>query len=361
VPSLRSALLVRRQPPQAGALARSQRMRAQAFCIALLCFAIVPGPAGGSDTARGDAAGATAGFVVPDWLFPIGTPAPAVAAPDPSAEVRVPGSEARYTTAQVKDLFAAPDWHAGEHPPMPEVVARGRRPGLYACGYCHLPDGAGRPENATLAGLPAEYIVQQVRDIASGARSSAWTGPPYRPATLMQQAARLASDQETRAAADYFSSLRLERPRADVVEAERVPRTQAFSWVLVAADGGGEELLGTRLIEIPRDLESHEHRDSHARYVAYVPPGSLERGRQLAVTDTSSLPSCASCHGTDLRGVGPVPAIAGRSPSYLLRQLIAFRTGARDTPAGAPMRSLVAGLDLEEMIAVAAYAAAQPP
>jgi cytochrome c553 len=244
---------------------------------------------------------------------------------------------------------------------MPGVVAHGRRPSLYACGYCHLADGRGRPENATLAGLPAEYIVQQLRDFASGSRRSAWTGPPYLPAALMSEAAGLASEEEARAAAAYFSSLRLAQPRAAVVEAERMPSTKVLNWNLVAKDGGGEQLLGTRLIEVPRDPGPHERRDPQAAYVAYVPPGSLERGRALALTGNSAAASCASCHGSDLRGIGLVPPIAGRSPTYLLRQLVAFRTGARDTPAGAPMKPVVAGLELQDMIAVAAFAAAQPP
>jgi len=67
---------------------------------------------------------------------------------------------------------------------MPEVVARGRKPQVHACGYCHLPDGQGRPENAPLAGLPAAYIEAQVAAFRSGARRSDWHGP-NRPTDLM--------------------------------------------------------------------------------------------------------------------------------------------------------------------------------
>jgi hypothetical protein len=65
---------------------------------------------------------------------------------------RVAGSEAAFTRAQIGDLFNTPDWHPAEHPAMPEVVAHGRKPNVYACGYCHLPNGQGRPENSSLAG-----------------------------------------------------------------------------------------------------------------------------------------------------------------------------------------------------------------
>ena len=33
---------------------------------------------------------------------------------------------------------------------------------FFACGFCHRADGLGEPESASLAGLPAEYIVRQV-------------------------------------------------------------------------------------------------------------------------------------------------------------------------------------------------------
>jgi cytochrome c553 len=95
--------------------------------------------------------------------------------------------------------------------------------------------------------------------------------------------------------------------------------------------------------------------------VAYVPPGSVARGRTLATEGGARFPACTSCHGADLRGVGLVPPIAGRSPTYLLRQLVAFRTGARATAAGQPMQPVVAQLELDEMIAMAAYTATLAP
>jgi cytochrome c553 len=102
-------------------------------------------------------------------------------------------------------------------------------------------------------------------------------------------------------------------------------------------------------------------RDARLEYVAYVPLGSLERGRRLAIEGTIALPSCASCHGPGLRGMGLIPPIAGRSPTYLLRQLVAFRTRARQTPEGLPMQPVVDELDLGDMIAAAAYAGSLPP
>jgi cytochrome c553 len=99
-----------------------------------------------------------------------------------------------------------------------------------------------------------------------------------------------------------------------------------------------------------------------AEYVAYVPRGSLARGRALAAGDTrANVKGCTSCHGADLRGVKLVPPLAGRSPSYLLRQLVAFRTGARDAATSAPMREVAARLTIEDMVAAAAYAGSRAP
>ena len=122
--------------------------------------------------------------------------------------------------------------------------------------------------------------------------------------------------------------------------------------------GGGHEPLGTRLLEFAPDAGRHENRDDDMVYLAYVPPGSLRRGKALADTGASGpATACVACHGSTLQGVGLVPRLAGRSPTYLLRQLLAFKTGARAGAAGQPMVEVAAKLDLGAMIDAAAYAA----
>ena len=97
---------------------------------------------------------------------------------------------------------------------MPEIVAKGRRPAVNACGYCHTPGGQGRPENASLAGLPAPYIVQQVADFKSGARRSACPDS-YVPTALMIDVATHPTAAEVTSAATCFSQQRpiLTEPR----------------------------------------------------------------------------------------------------------------------------------------------------
>jgi cytochrome c553 len=177
----------------------------------------------------------------------------------------------------------------------------------------------------------------------------------------MAKLSPLVTEPELAAAAAYFSALALRGPRAEVIETERLPGTRAVAWIYATTDALDDEPLGERIVEMPRDLALHELRDPNTRYVAYVPPGSVARGRTLATEGGARFPACTSCHGADLRGVGLVPPIAGRSPTYLLRQLVAFRTGARATAAGQPMQPVVAQLELDEMIAMAAYTATLAP
>ena len=290
---------------------------------------------------------------VPLWAFP-GSPTDSTVA-DNTRLHRVPNSAARFTLPQTNDRFAPPDWHPSGHPAMPEVVAHGRKPNLFACAYCHLPNGMGRPENTTLAGLPEEYIVAQVAAFRDSTRRN--PSPGWVPGNSMHAVAMNATDAEVASAARYFSGLRF-TPRARVIEAARIPRMRQAGFVYARVPAGGTEPLGSRIVEGPPDFERHELRDDGMTYIAYVPRGSIERGRSIATTGTNGLATaCVTCHGPRLAGMGLVPPIAGRYPTSIVRQLVAFKTGARSTPASQLMRAVVARLSVEEMIAVAAYAA----
>ena len=71
-------------------------------------------------------------------------------------------------------------------------------------------------------------------------------------------------------------------------------------------------------------------RNPRSGFVAYAPIGSIKRGEALVKTGGSGRTvACATCHGADLHGMGPVPGLAGRSPSYTVRQLYDMQTGAR--------------------------------
>jgi len=310
--------------------------------LALLCV-LAAGAACGADNP-------------PDWAYPVNPPG-FKPKPDDGTPRRVAGSGATYTLTQLRDRFLSPVWHPGEHPLQPEVVARGRKPDVFACGFCHRADGPGGPENANLAGLPAAYIAQQMADYKSGARK---TAVPGRNIDLMISLARAAADAEVQAAAAYFSALKT-RAVVRVVEADSVPRTYVTGWHFAAIGKGEQEALGQRIIEMPEIFEQFENRDTHARFIAYVPKGSIQKGQELAATGGGKTVQCASCHGQDLKGVAAVPGIAGRSPTYLFRQLYDFKHGARAGAAGAQMKPTVENLAVEDMLALAAYAASLAP
>lgn len=317
-------------------------------------------PAGGQHPATPAPVVQQSAFVVPAWAFPITPPAPPDAPPPDSLRLlHVPGSAAGYTEAWLADLNRIADWFPKDHPAMPDVVAHGRRPAVLACGSCHLPDGQGRPENAMLAGLTEAYIREQLADFKAGRRRSAVDA--YGPAARMAALASNLTDEEAAAAAAYFSQLRL-RPHARIVESKTAPKTHVVNWIRVADSDGARETLGQRIVEVPASGERHERRDTRLTYYAYVPVGSIARGRAIATPSRDSVTQpCIRCHGPELRGVGIIPPLAGRSPSYLVRQLVAFKIGARSSDAAAPMRAEVAPLTIEQMIAVAAYAGSLRP
>jgi len=292
----------------------------------------------------------------PAWAYPVNPPG-LTESPDDGSRLRVPDSEAAFTLTQIRDLNFCPDWHPDDHPPMPEIVAWGRKPAVLACGSCHRADGSGGPENARVAGLPAAYIAQQMADFKSGARK---TSVPGRNPERMVEIANAITTEEIKAAADYFSALK-PRPAIKVAEAVNAPKTRIVDWHLAEAATPGKELLGQRIIEVPENLEQFERRDGRSRWVAYVPPGSVQRGQKLVTSGGGKTVPCGICHGQDLKGLGPIPGIAGRSTSYLIRQLYDFRAGVRGGDASALMKPVVEKLSMDDMISLAAYAASLNP
>jgi cytochrome c553 len=293
--------------------------------------------------------------VPPDWMFPgPGAGGPANKPDDPTLR-HMPGSKAAFTDAALHDLSRAVDWHPDEHPPMPPPVAIGQN-GANACGFCHLPGGEGRPENAALAGLPAGYIRRQLAAFASGARQG--MQPHWGPTAYMIETAKSAKPEAVAAAADYFSRLRF-TSRVRVVEGDVAPQAVQSGFVYRTLPAQSAP-LGERIVETPTSFERFEMRDPHMTYIAYVPAGSVARGAALALKGGSAGPPCATCHGVGLRGdLGP--PLAGRSPTYLVRQLMAFQHGSRTDIEAAPMRQVTAKLTVRDMVDLAAYAATLKP
>jgi len=294
----------------------------------------------------------------PTWAYPLNNPA--YKAPvDDGKPVRVPDSTAGYTWSQLRDRFIAPVWHPSDHAALPDIVASGRKPDVFACGYCHRADGPGGPENADLAGLPKSYIIQQMADYKRGARGTSVSGRT--PSTLMIGLSKPITDAEVEAAATYFSALQ-PRKRIKVVESDSVPKPYVAGLLWAAAETGEREPIGARIVEIPDDLIRFESRDPRSTFTAYTPVGSLAKGEALVMKGGSGKTiQCTLCHGVDLKGVGPLPSIAGRSPSYMFRQLYDFQHGARTGEWSPLMAPVVANLDEQDLLAIVAYLASRDP
>src|SRR5258705_1155324 len=300
----------------------------------------------------------------PAWAYPQapqGTQRP----PDDGTVHHVDGSTAGFTATQINDAFAPPDWYPNEHPPMPEVAAHGRKPDLRACGQCHMPHGLGHPESSGLAGLPADYIVEQLQAYKNGRRKSSVGN------SIMIARSKAAPDEEMRIAAEYYASVK-PKPWLRIVETDMVPATFVGAGNMrFATTDGKMEPIGQRVIELPEDAEKAELRDSHAGFVAYVPKGSIARGEELATTGGDHVVNgkivkgktvaCGICHGPQMKGLGNVPSLAGRSPIYLVRQMYDFKHGARTGKEVAPMIPVVIGLTQDDMLNLAAYISSRQP
>jgi cytochrome c553 len=288
-------------------------------------------------------------------------PAPAPAAvpsPDPKLYT-LPGSTAQFTRAQIGDRFGPADWFPGDHPVMPPIVAKGKQPDVWACALCHYPNGQGRPENAPIVGLPLNYFIAQMHAFRDGTRKSADSRKAN--TTVMANIAKGMTDDEIRQAAEYYSSMKA-KPWIKVVETKTVPETTTSVGMFLPIAGGKQEPLGPRIIEVPEDVEAVEIlRNPRVGFVAYVPQGYINRGAVLVTTGRGKTQPCGTCHGKDLRGMDDVPAIAGRSPSYLMRQMVDMRSGTRTGPGADLMKPVIGQMTNADLMAVAAYVSSRAP
>ena len=313
----------------------------------------------------------------PPWAYGFTTPVPPgtpPAEPNPQQVLdnvtlhTLTGSKFSFTRAEIANRYGPADWFPEDHPAMPEIVAKGKvsaQPQVYACSLCHYPNGKGRPENANITGLTYEYFVQQMLDFRNGARK---TSDPRKANTgLMTRFAKMMTEDEIKAAAHYFTAIPA-TPWITVVESATVPKTKPQNGMFLRLEGeeAGAEPIGERIIEMPEKTHDTEFlRNSRSGFIAYVPPGSLKRGEALVMNgitaDGSKVTACTVCHGGDLRGLGPVPTIAGRSPSYIVRQLYDMQRGNRNGAWTPLMASVVAHIGPEDMLTAAAFLASLQP
>lgn len=288
-----------------------------------------------------------------DWAYPV---TPKAEPLDSVRQKQVPGSARKYTQAQIDDPFNPPDWFPDEHPPMPQIVAHGgAKPAGRACAQCHLPTGDGHPELSSLAGLPAAYIVRQMAAFKNGERKGVRAG-------VMIAMAKVLSDAEVKAAADYFAALKPTPGTNKVREADKVPGTYvgAGGMRFALADGVYEP-VGSRIIVLPDNAERAVLRDPKSGFTDFVAKGSIARGAALANGGDGKTLACATCHGPGLKGLAEVPGITGRPATYIFRQLNDIKTGNRSGSPVDLMKPAVANLTQDDMIALAAFLGSLDP
>lgn len=300
------------------------------------------------------------------WAYAIVPPLPPGEKPAPpmfrrpDGPLTLPGSEVTMTGKQINDGFNAADWWPNDHPAMPPIVKNGKAPKVRACALCHYPNGKGKPDNAAVTGLPEAYFIQQLLDYRSGARKS--TDPKKGNAIQMGEFAKEMTDAEMKDSADYFGSMKM-TPWIRVIETAKVPPFELMGAVFGTKDDARTEPIGRKILEVPESSEHFEiYRDPRQGFIAYVPMGSIRKGETLANTGgNGKTVACVTCHGADLHGLGPVPAIAGRSPSYLARQLNDMRSGARKGAWSDLMKAAVAKLTDDDILNLVAYATSKAP
>lgn len=162
------------------------------------------------------------------------------------------------------------------------------------CASCHGPGGHSQiPENPKLAGQNAAYLIKQLSDYKSGAR----TNP-----TMSAMVAGL-SEQDIQDVAAYYSAQERSVDGAD-------PASVEIAQALYRA--GNSEI---------------------------------------------AVAACTACHSPTGAGNAPAgfPALSGQNPQYTLNQLRAFRAGERANDANAVMRTVVERLTDKELEALASY------
>lgn len=208
----------------------------------------------------------------------------------------------RLRTVLATLLIATAAQRAGALPPIghggaPDTIAAR----VQGCATCHGSAGQGMPGFPRIAGKPAAYVFNQLRNFRDGQRSY----PP------MNYLLEYLHD-------DYFNEM------AAFFAAQRIPFAAPERSTLSASDLA----RGNRLV----------HQGDPARGV----------------------PPCMACHGTKLTGIEPgIPGLLGLGSRYISGQLEAWRAGTRRANPPDCMSEVAGRLTEEEITAVAGWLASR--
>ena len=272
----------------------------------------------------------------------------------------VTGSDEQFSRLDFRQADSYPDWFPGDHPAMPRMNTHGSASLGRACAGCHLANGKGRPENAPPSGQPVAYTLQQIEDFTNGLRYT--SDPRKRNTHTMIWLSEGMTEAEKLEIAEYYAAIPW-TPWIRVIETDLVPEMRLNEGNMFITVGTEPVMpIAGRIIETPEnELESNYLRSPRSGWNAYVPVGSLARGEELVTTGGGKTVSCGVCHGADLMGLGSMPGIAGRSPSYMMRQLWDMKQGTRNGPQVALMKPVIENLTVEDMTGIVAYLASLMP
>src|SRR3954469_18363970 len=212
------------------------------------------------------------------WAYPIGPQGLKNPAPDTVFTATGADSSHKNPLRQITDPFGPPDWFPKEHAEMPQIVAHGEKPHVTACILCHLPNGNGHPESASVSGLTVDYIIEQMHAFRDGTRQNI-RGPN------MIEMAYAISEKDLREAAEYFAKIpRSQQKWIRVVEAAKAPANHIGAGGARFFDKGSETVaIAPDMIYEVAEGEEVELRNDHVGFIDYVPMGSLAKGRSVAM------------------------------------------------------------------------------
>ncbi len=302
------------------------------------------------------------------WAYAISTEKPPPL-PEDTLKHSLPDTPLTFTREEITGKRngvafqdAPADWYPGDHPEMPEIYAKGDPSrNIIACALCHYPNGKGKAENAPPAGQDKRYLLQQLLDFKNDNRNGA--EPRKSNYQLMVDTAKGMTLEEMEAVSAYMGSMPWTQ-WIQVIETDTVPKTYLRGGLHIAieGEGAGTEPIGKRIIETPVDSYRTEFlRDPRSGFIAYVPPGSIQQGAELVYTGGNGKTlQCIICHGADLNGIGNIPGIASRSPSYMARQLNDMKQRTRNGEMAALMHPVVQNLSSEDILNIVAYLTSIP-
>jgi len=94
-----------------------------------------------------------------------------------------------------------------------------------------------------------------------------------------------------------------------------------------------------------------------ALLAAAAPPDPVREKRLVTQGNGATMPACASCHAASSPAPQPFPRLDGLPQEYIVKQLLDYRHGARQSPIMQPIAMDMADADIA---AAARYYAAQP-